>query len=94
MKNTAILPTIICFIIVILSVAQLLVSNKLVTEGLLLTDLEQEIDLTQQKSMILQEDITKNMALLEISSKAAELGFIKGGRTLSISGFTQIALHQ
>lgn len=94
MKNTAILPTIICFIIVILSVAQLLVSNRLVTDGLLLTDLEREIDLTQQKSMILQEDITKNMALSEISSKAAELGFIKGGKTLSISVFTQIALHQ
>lgn len=94
MRNVVILPTMICLIILILSVIQLLVSNKLSTDGLMLTNLEQEIDSYRQKSMLLSEEITKSMALTQLSSKAAELGFIKEGRILSISGVMVVALNQ
>ena len=94
MRGKVALSTIICLLIVVLSIAQLFISNKLTTEGLELARLEEETKVLSESNAQLEEEVTKSLALTHIASKAAERGMIKENSVLSISSSTRIALNQ
>lgn len=92
--NNAIIPTIIFAFIIMLSIVQLLVSNRLSTDGAALAQLEKEINLYKNKNSILEDEILGRMSLTHIASEAAKLGFVKEDNITAISPATRIALHQ
>lgn len=94
MKTTTIIPAIIFLFIIVLSMAQLVVSNKLSTDGARLSYLEAEITSYKDKNSLLNEQILKEMSLTRISSQSAALGFVQDSNIMAISGVTRIALHQ
>lgn len=85
------LSTIIFFAIVVLSIAQLVISNKLTTDSVELSKLEKETNLYREKNAVLEEELISEMSLTKIASSAAELGFVKINDVLSISSEIGIA---
>lgn len=81
------------FLIIILTVVQLLVSNKLATSGVILSSLRQEVLEKKQENEILKTEIAKASSLVNIASQAASLGFVKNNNPLAISTSQTFALR-
>lgn len=89
--NNTFIPTIIFFTIVVLSIAQLLISNKLTTDSIELSQVEREINVYREKNILLEEQIVKNMSLTKIATSAVELGLVKTNGIFPISSGSRIA---
>jgi hypothetical protein len=64
------------FIIIFLSIVQVVVSNRLSTAGMALGKIEDEIRFYKRENASLSEEFFLASSLANISSKAAEMGFI------------------
>lgn len=73
----SVLPFFLGIIVLGLLVAQVIVSNRLATSGLKITDLENEISDLNQANSLYTEKIASASALTTLRSKAKELGFVK-----------------
>lgn len=77
MKREKFIITFAIFIIISLSVAQVVVSNRLSTAGMVFGKIEDEIRFYKAKNSLLSEELFLASSLSSISSKAAELGFVE-----------------
>ncbi len=89
-------PIIIFFIsaIIILSVVQTIVSNRLSTSGIALGKIEDQIRSLKMANAILGERLFKASALTTIVSKASELGFVEDKSQLVLTKTLPLALKQ
>lgn len=92
--SSTVIPAVITSCIVVLSIVQLLISNKFSTDGAKLSHLESEIASYKDQNSHLEEEIMQSMSLAHIASQAAEHGFVKQNNITAISAATRIALHQ
>ncbi len=77
MKKPALLMTISIILILVLSIAKTVVSNRLSTSGALLSQTLGELNYYKTQNMILREKLLTLSSLTNISSKAGLLGFIE-----------------
>ncbi len=77
MKKTLRYFSIILVVIVFLSVALVVVSNRIATTGVALGQLEEEIDTYKKQNALLREEILLSSSLTQIASEAARLGFVQ-----------------
>lgn len=91
-KQTRLLITIIVSIVIVLSVVQVAVSNSLSTTGITLSRIEQEIKLYKRDNAFLREKFLVSGSLLQIASKAANLGFVEGKSQLVVGTTLPIAI--
>jgi cell division protein FtsL len=76
MKRSHILLALLGICIIVLSVAQISVSNMLSTGGIQLSNMQQQISNYDRKNAQLKEQIYSLSSLTAISEKAQKLGFV------------------
>jgi len=77
MKRHSFVITFALFIIVFLSIVQVVVSNRLSTDGIGLGKIEDEIRFYKAQNSLLSEELFLASSLNNIASKATNLGFIE-----------------
>ena len=85
MKKSAIIVSLILCVVVVLSLIQVVVANRLSTTGIEVSKMQQTIRDYKHKNAILKEKILKEAAFTEIASKAATLGFVESKNNLYLS---------
>lgn len=87
---------IIFFIITImtLSTVQVGTSSKLSTTGIELEKLQAQINKYKKENMILEEKVLEASALINVSKKAKELGFVQSRSQIYLSRPIPFALNQ
>ena len=80
--------------IAVLSVIQVIVSNRLSTTGLFLGNLQDEIKIYKTDSSMLSEKLLIASSLENISSGAANLGFTSNASRIVFTGSIPLAVKQ
>lgn len=81
-------------IIVLLSIIQVIVSNRLSTSGIILGKIEEEIRNYKTENIALAEGFFYATSLNNISSRAAVLGFVKEKSPLILTASDVVAVRQ
>lgn len=77
MKRQTFIVTFAIFTIICLSVAQVVVSNRLSTAGMVFEKIEDEIHFYRTQNSLLSERLLSSSSLNSIASRAAILGFVE-----------------
>lgn len=94
MKKPLFLIIIFIITIITLSVIKVGTSNKLSTTGIELENLQSEIAKYKKENTLLQEKVLEAGALINISKKAKDLGFVKSRSQIYLSSPLPLALKQ
>ncbi len=92
MKLSGIFVTSLLFVIIILSVVQVVVSNKLSTAGITLGQMDDRIATLKNENNILQSKLLTKESYINIASSASSLGFVEEKSSILLSRFTPLAL--
>ncbi|EKD65142.1 MAG: hypothetical protein ACD_50C00178G0007 [uncultured bacterium] len=92
MKKKVFIIAFILFTIISLSVGQVVVSNRLSTEGIDLQKIEEEIHFYKAQNSTLSEKLFTASSLSNIASRAALLGFVENKSQLVVKTSLPIAL--
>ncbi|MBI2033137.1 MAG: hypothetical protein HYT10_01585 [Candidatus Levybacteria bacterium] len=93
MKKPVFFITIIFFIIIILSIVQVSISNSLSTTGIQLSKLEKEIAVYKRDNTLLREEVLSDSSLYNIASKASEMGFVEAKSRVYIGAPLPLAVR-
>lgn len=94
MKRSFAFITFFILLIVILSVGQVVVSNRISTSGAILSRLESAIKTYEKENYILSERLFLTSSLTNIASSAAELGFVSEKSQVSLTSPLPLAIKQ
>lgn len=92
MKKPLLLIIFFIVLIVSLSIAQVGASSKLSTTGIELEDMQSQISKYKKENMILEEKVLEASALINVSRKANELGFVESKSQIYLSNGLPFAL--
>lgn len=76
MKNSKLLIALAIIAIILLTIGKIVVSGMVSTSGIELSKIDNEIEKYKTENIILREKLLSNSSLVNISSKAAILGFV------------------
>jgi cell division protein FtsL len=93
MKKPVMILVTLGIVIVVLSIVQVVVSNRLATTGIQLGQMQTELEQYQQKNTILHEKVLTLSSLDHVASQAATVGYVAAGAPLSIAQPLPIAFH-
>lgn len=79
------------FVIIILSLVQVVVANSISTTGIELGKIEQEVAVYKKKNAVLHEQVLISSSLTNIASVAGEMGFEESKKQLVIESPLPIA---
>lgn len=77
MKRQSLVIMLAIFIIILLSIWQVVVSNRLSTAGILVGKIEDEISFYEKENALLAEELFLASSLQSLASRAASLGFVE-----------------
>ncbi|MEK7543822.1 MAG: hypothetical protein AAB557_03075 [Patescibacteria group bacterium] len=80
------------FLVVILLVVEILVTNELAGFGKKVSQIDRSIDTLQEENQLLQEKVASLSSLLTIEDKSKALGFISSPPVITI-GAQDVAFH-
>ncbi|MCL5746750.1 MAG: hypothetical protein M1277_00495 [Patescibacteria group bacterium] len=92
MKPSGIFILILFFIIITLSIVQVVISNKLSTTGIELGRIDDQITALKNENNILQSKLLTRESFINIASSASTLGFVEEKESILLSGSTPLAL--
>ena len=84
MKKPALVITVLIGLIVVLSVARVVASNRLSISGVFVAELEEKISFYKTQNAILSEELLTSSSLTNIVAKAEELGFTNKDQSLLV----------
>lgn len=93
MKKTGLFITSLVLIIIVLSVVQVVVSNRLSTTGIELSSLQNDLKTYKKENSILSEKILIASSFVNIDAIAKDSGFVKNKSVLFVSTPLPIALR-
>ncbi|HLD01886.1 MAG TPA: hypothetical protein VJC10_03325 [Patescibacteria group bacterium] len=82
------------FIIIVLSVVQVVVANSISTTGIILSKLHKEIATYEKENGKLKDEILTQSSYTRIASIAGELGYVEAKSPVSLSAPLPLALVQ
>ncbi len=85
MKKSKICIGLVVITILVLSVVQVVVANRISTNGIELAKVQNEIKKIKTDNVVLKEKILQRSSFTEIASKAGELGFVKSNKNVYLS---------
>lgn len=94
MHKPALLILFSIFIIALLAVVRIGVSNKLSTSGIALKKIEDQLNSYKKENMILQEKLLTYASFTQIASKAAQLGFVQDKKSFILNGSLPLSYKQ
>jgi len=80
--------------IVILSLVQIALFNRISTRGTLLSTLQTKIEVLEHENYLLSEKLLIKSSLTSIASNAAELGFVNSKNEISLNSPLPLSLRQ
>lgn len=93
MKKPVFFVTIIVITILVLSIVQVTVSNRLSTTGIVLGEMQGKIKTYQRENVVLSEKILSASSFSNIASEAASLGFVDSKAALFLSTPLPVAME-
>ena len=84
MKKPALIITFLVGLVVVLSIARVVVYNRLSTSGVLVGELEDQVSLYKTQNAILAQDVLTSSSLTSIVTRAKELGFSNKDQSLLV----------
>jgi len=94
MKKSSVTILILIGVIIVLSIVQGGISNKLSTKGILVGKIEEEINYYKTQDAILSEELLSYSSLTNLASKASELGFANEGKQFVLNSSAPLAVRQ
>lgn len=82
------------FTVILLSVLQIIVSNSLSTKGVLVEQINKEIDNYKKDNYVLREKLLSESSYTVISSEALRAGFIKEKSQVVLTNPLPLAIRQ
>lgn len=92
MKKPLLLVIFFILTIMVLSTVQVGTSSKLSTTGMELEKLQAQINKYKKENMVLEEKVLEDSALISVSKKAKDLGFIQSKSQIYLSSPIPFAL--
>ncbi len=80
--------------VIALSVVRTFVLNNISTSGVQLGQIQDELDTLQTENAVLAEQVYSYSSLTNISSKAAEMGFVNQGNQFVLTAPVPVAYNQ
>lgn len=93
MKKPALFLACVIVLVIILSLVQVVVSNRLSTTGLMLGKLEEESAFYKNQNSLLSEKLLLASSFTHLASTAAEFGFVEGKSQVSLTSPLPIAFR-
>ena len=84
MKKPALIITFLIVLIIVLSVINAVVHNRLSTSGVFVGELEEQISFYKTQNAILSEEFLTSSSLTNIADRASELGFTNKNQPLLV----------
>lgn len=94
MKKPAFIITLLLGLVIILSVAKVVVYNRLSTSGVFVSKIEGEINSLKTQNAILSEKLLTQSSLTNISEKAEKLGFVRENSLMVLKTSEPLAIRQ
>lgn len=95
MKNRGILLlSIIFFLILVLTFAQIIVSNRLSTSGVRLAEVRREIEVYRQENQLLKGELSQATSINAIAQRASDAGFTRDSSPLVFGPGPVVALKE
>ncbi len=91
MQKPALIIAIQIFVIILLSVVRISVSNRISTSGIAIAGMEDQVASLKKDNLILQEKLLTISSFTQIASKAAEIGFVPNKANFVISRSISVA---
>jgi hypothetical protein len=85
MRKARILIAVILFVVIALSIMQVVVANSIATHGIELAHMQSEIKKIKRENFVIREKILQKSSLTEIASRAGELGFVRSTKNVYLS---------
>jgi len=82
----------VALLVLVLALVQLFISYRLATAGEIVSQLELKADQIKQKNVLLEEEISRQGSLAQISQKAQEQGFVKNSQVLYLTPEIPVAM--
>lgn len=80
--------------IVLLSVAQITLTNAFSTDGIVLSKMDNQIVALQKENMVLKEQLYTQSSYTNIASVAATMGFVEGKSQIALETSRPLAIKQ
>lgn len=93
MKKAVIILVVAISSVLLLTIVNVIVANRLTTSGVSLAALEKDIENYKKQNALMQEDILMASSLTEIASKAAQLGFVQETSSLTLSSKIPVVMR-
>lgn len=94
MKKSSVTILILIVTIIVLSIVQTGISNKLSTKGIMVSRIESEINYYKTQNAILSEELLSYSSLINLTSKATEAGFTKERKEIILGSSAPLAIRQ
>lgn len=94
MKKPALIISTLVFVILILFVARISVSNRMSTTGIALAKIEDQVSSYKRENLILQEKFLTISSFTQIASRAGEIGFVPNRANFAIKTSIPVAIKQ
>lgn len=94
MKKSGFIITIFVLLIIVLSVIQAIVSNRLSTKGVFISKIEEEINNYKLENAVLSSELLEASSLTNLASKATGMGFISSKTQFVLGNSQPLAIRQ
>lgn len=94
MKKPILIITVLLVTVLTLSVIRIYISNQIVTSGVVLGQVQSEIDSYKTQNIILAEKLYSESSLTNIAEQAAKEGFIAQSSDFVLTGQVPVAYKQ
>lgn len=94
MKKPFFIIGILGVIIILLSVVQVVVSNSISTTGMVLGEMQTEIESYRKENTLLSEKILTLSSFDHVASVAAQLGYVPAGTPIAVTASLPLAINR
>lgn len=94
MHKPALIITSLIFVILMLVVVRISVSNRISTSGIAVAGIEDQVSAYKRENLILQEKLLTISSFTQISSRAAQFGFVPDKTNFVVSTSLPVAIKQ
>ena len=94
MKKSSFVILLFIGLIILLSIVQGGVSNKLSVKGVMVSKIESEINYYKTQNAFLSEKLLSYSSFTNLTSRASELGFVKERKEITLGSSVPLAVRQ
>jgi hypothetical protein len=94
MRKPALIISSLIFLVLVLSVVKIFISNQVATSGVLLGKIQEEADSYKTENILLSEKLYTKSALTSIDRQAENMGYVEQKTDFVLNGQMPVAFKQ